>query len=139
MGSQCQTRLKHLSTAPNTGTLERDLDGKEKVETVTQGCSLGITPLEAAFPGPQPSLSSLRSFQWKPDPSVADSMMFAQMLQLPKSCWIPRMPSESFLSNKPVSFPGSGTWHGPVESNPSLFQLPFPKLGSHCNERIWEP
>ena len=45
MGSQSQTRLKHLSTAPNTeAPWRQDLDGKEEVETVTQGTTRLASP-----------------------------------------------------------------------------------------------
>lgn len=101
--------------------------------------SLGITRWRLPPQVRSLSLSSLRSFQWKPDPSVADSMMFAQML-FPKSCWMPGMPSESVFFFQQARF---FSWKWDVawsrwNPNPSLFQL-LSKLGSHCNERIWEP
>lgn len=100
--------------------------------------SFGVVPKGLPSQASSLSLFSLRSYQWKPDPSVADSMMFAQML-FPKNCWMPKMPSESVFFFQHTRF-FSWKWdmaRSRRNLNLSLFQLPS-KLGSRCNERIWE-
>lgn len=76
------------------GSLQARQGRQEEAEAIPQGDSLGTVSKRLPSQASSLSLFRSRSYQWKLDPSVADSMMFAQML-FPKSCWMPKMPSES--------------------------------------------